>query len=69
MYPGVTREQMQAMLTAFGMITNAMALADRLKALKAPAGCEVEAVVFKGETHLSAVPGAISRGRRFALPL
>ncbi len=46
-YPGVTREQMQAMLTAFGMITNARALAERLKALKAPAGSEVEAVNFR----------------------
>ncbi len=67
MYPGVTREQMQAMLTASGMITNALALADRLKALESPAGCEVEALVFAGETHLSIIPTAISRGLRFAL--
>ncbi len=67
LYPGVTREQMQAMLTAFGMITNARALADRLKALKAPAGSEVEAVIFERETHLSVLPAAISRGLRFAL--
>lgn len=65
--PGVTREQMQATLTAFGMITNARALADRLNALKAPAGCKVETVVFEGETHLSILPAAISRGLRFAL--
>lgn len=69
LYPGVTREEMQAMLTAFGMVTNALSLADRLKALEAPAGCEVEAIVFDGETHLSAIPAAISRGLRFALPL
>jgi predicted alpha/beta superfamily hydrolase len=69
MYPGVTREQMQTMLTSFGMITNARALADRLKALKAPAGYEVEALVFEAETHLSVLPAAISRGLRFALPL
>ena len=67
LYPGVTREQMQAMLTATGMISNALALADRLKALEAPAGCEVETVVFEGETHLSIIPAAISRGLRFAL--
>jgi predicted alpha/beta superfamily hydrolase len=67
MHPGVTREQMQAMLTAFGMVTNALALADRLKRLAAPAGCEVEAVVFPDETHLSIIPAAISRGLRFAL--
>jgi predicted alpha/beta superfamily hydrolase len=67
LYPGVTREQMQAMLTTTGMITNALALAERLKALEAPAGCEVEAVVFDGETHLSIIPAAISRGLRFAL--
>jgi predicted alpha/beta superfamily hydrolase len=65
LYPGVTREQMQAMLTATGMITNALALADRLKTL----GCEVEAVVFPGETHLSVIPAAITRGLRFALLL
>jgi hypothetical protein len=67
MHPGTTREQVQAMLTAFGMITNVLALADRLKALKAPAGCEVETIVFEGETHLSVIPPAISRGLRFAL--
>lgn len=66
-HPSTTREQMQAMLTAFGMITNVLALADRLKALKAPAGCEVETIVFEGETHLSVIPPAISRGLRFAL--
>lgn len=69
LYPGVTREQMQAMLTSFAMVTNARALADRLEALKAPAGYEVEAVVFEAETHLSVLPAAISRGLRFALPL
>ncbi|MDT9600598.1 alpha/beta hydrolase [Sphingosinicella rhizophila] len=66
---GATREQMQAMLTAFGMITHAVGLADRLKAAKAPAGTQVEAIVFDGETHLSVIPGAISRGLRFALPV
>lgn len=69
LYPGTTREQMQAMLTSFGMITNARALAGRLKAMKAPAGCEVEAVIFERETHLSVLPAAISRGLRFALAL
>ena len=63
LYPGMTREQMQATLTATGMITNAVALADRLRTL----GCEAEAVVFEGETHLSIIPAAISRGLRFAL--
>ena len=38
---------MQAMTTAFGMVTNVRALAKRLKTLKAPAGYEVEAVVFE----------------------
>lgn len=69
MYPGVTREQMQAMLTAFGMVTNVRALADRLKTAKASAGREVEAVIFERETHLSVLPAAISRGLRFALAL
>jgi predicted alpha/beta superfamily hydrolase len=67
MYPGVTREQMQAMLTATGMITNALALADRIRAMDAPGGCEVETYIFERETHLSIVPAAISRGLRFAL--
>jgi len=66
-YPGVTREQMQAMLTAFGMVTNVRALADRLKAAQAPARYEVEALIFERETHLSVLPAAISRGLRFAL--
>lgn len=69
MRPGATREKMQEMLTAFGMITNARALAERLKALDKPAGSKVEAMIFEGETHLSVVPAAISRGLRFALPL
>lgn len=66
LYPGVTREQMQAMLEAFGMVTNTVALADRLKTHDR---CEVEAIVFEGETHLSVIPAAISRGLRFALAL
>lgn len=70
-YPGVSREQMQAMLTEFGMVTNARALAARLRAAKAPAGIpagiKVEDIVFERETHLSVIPVAISRGLRFAL--
>ncbi len=68
-HPGVTREQMQEMLTSFAMVTNALALADRLRALEAPAPCEVEAIVFENETHLSVFPAAISRGYAFALRL
>lgn len=69
LHPGVTREQMQAMLTAFGMVTNVVALSERLKAATSSEGTLVEKVVFDGETHLSAIPPAISRGLRFALPL
>lgn len=65
MPPGITREQMEAGLKAFAMVTNAMGLADRLKA----AGASVETVVFEGETHFSVVLPAIARGLRFALPL
>jgi hypothetical protein len=65
----VTREQMQAMLTAFGMVTQVRALGDRLKSAKAPAGREVEVIVFERETHLSVLPATISRGLRFALTL
>jgi hypothetical protein len=65
--PGVTREQMQAMLTSAAMITNVVGLAGRLRALKSPAGFEVETVVFDGETHVSVIPAAISRGLGFAL--
>ena len=68
-HESVTREQMQAMLTAFAMVTNVVALADRLKAAQAPAGCKAEAVIFQHETHLSVLPATISRGLRFALPL
>ena len=69
MHPGITREQMQAMLTAYGVVTNAVALAGRLKALDAPAALEIRSHVFAAETHLSVIPAAISRGLRFALPL
>jgi predicted alpha/beta superfamily hydrolase len=65
--PGVTREQLQARLKSAAMVTNVIALADRLKGLKAPAGYKVEAVVFDGETHISVLPATISRGLRFAL--
>ncbi|QIB66999.1 alpha/beta hydrolase [Kineobactrum salinum] len=68
-HPGATREQMQAKMTAFGMITQVRALANRLESLDAPAGTEVKIIVFAGETHLSVIPAAISRGLRFALPL
>lgn len=64
---GVTREQMQAMQKQVGMVTKVIALSDRLKALKAPAGYEVERVIFDGETHVSVMPAVISRGLRFAL--
>jgi predicted alpha/beta superfamily hydrolase len=64
---GVSREQMQAMQKAVGMQTNVLALADRLKALKAPPGYEVKTVIFDGETHVSVMPAVISRGLRFAL--
>jgi predicted alpha/beta superfamily hydrolase len=65
--PGVTREQMQASLTAAGMITNVVALAGRLAALEGPKGCEVKTVVFDGETHISVLSACINRGLRFAL--
>lgn len=69
LYPGVTREQMQEMLTAFGMVTNVVAMADRLRALDGRSGYEADAIIFGEETHLSVLPAAISRGLRFALPL
>ncbi len=69
LYPGVTREQMQEMLKAFGMVTNVVALADRLSAAHSPAGTQIEKIIFGGETHLSAILPAIGRGLRFALPL
>lgn len=69
LHPGVTREQMQEMLTAFGMVTNVVALGDRLKALEGPPGYEAETIIFGEETHLSVIPAAISRGLRFALAL
>ncbi len=69
LYPGVSREQMQGMLKAFAMVTNATSLVERLKAVKAPADAHFESIVFGGETHLSAILPAMSRGLRFALPL
>jgi predicted alpha/beta superfamily hydrolase len=68
LYPGVTREQMQAALKAFAMVTNTRGLAERLRAIKAPTGTQIEAMIFDGETHLSAILPAMSRGLRFALP-
>jgi hypothetical protein len=58
---------MQAMQKQVGMVTKVLALAARLKALKAPAGYKVQTVVFDGETHVSVMPAVISRGLRFAL--
>ncbi len=65
--PGMTREQLQAKLSAVGEVTKTMALADRLKALKGPANYKVEKVIFDGETHVSVLPSVIDRGLRFAL--
>jgi predicted alpha/beta superfamily hydrolase len=67
-HPSMTREQKQAYLSTAAMVTNASALADRLKALDAPAGFELETVLFERETHLSVIPACISRGVRVALP-
>jgi predicted alpha/beta superfamily hydrolase len=65
--PGMTRQQLQAMLTAVGEVTKVVALSDRLKALKGPADYKVETVVFDGETHISVLSAVINRGLRFAL--
>jgi predicted alpha/beta superfamily hydrolase len=65
--PGMTREQVEAGLKAFGAVTNAVGLAGRLQAVRGPSGTRIEKVVFEGETHSSVVPAAISRGIRFAL--
>ena len=65
--PGYTREQLDEKLKAVGVIRSVNALADRLKAMKAPPGFEVEKVVFDGETHVSVMTAMVSRGLRFAL--
>ncbi|QNA86337.1 alpha/beta hydrolase [Sphingomonas sp. So64.6b] len=65
--PGMTREQLQAMLETAGVISSVKALTERLKAMNGPAGYEVETVVFDGETHISVMTALVSRGLRFAL--
>lgn len=65
--PGMTREQLQAMLKSAGVVSSVIALAGRLEAMKGPPGYKVEMVVFDGETHVSVMPALISRGLRFAL--
>ena len=49
------------------MVENAKALAGRLQSIKGSAGYRVEYVVFDGETHLSGIPAAVSRGYFFAM--
>jgi len=65
--PGMTREQLEEMLRTAGVIRNIEALAERLRTMNGPAGCEVETFVFDGETHISVMAPLFSRGLRFAL--
>jgi predicted alpha/beta superfamily hydrolase len=65
--PGMTREQVEAMMTSAAMVDNASQLAARLKAVKGKDGYLVESQVFEAEGHLSVVPAAISRGLGLAL--
>jgi hypothetical protein len=59
--PGAAREAQ--------MVGNAVSLGKRLAALKGGRCYVVKTVVFAGETHLSVVPAAISRGLGFALAM
>ena len=65
--PGMTREQLEEMLKTAGVIRNIEALAERLRAMNVPAGCDVQTFVFDGETHISVMAPLFSRGLRFAL--
>lgn len=49
------------------MVDNAKALAGRLRSIPGKTGYRVEYVVFDGETHLSGIPAAVSRGYFFAM--
>lgn len=57
----------QASADFCGMVENARALGQRLKALKGGEGYVAETVIFADEGHISVLPAAISRGLQFAL--
>jgi hypothetical protein len=59
--PGAAREAQ--------MVSNAVNLGKRLAALKGTPRYLVRTVVFAGETHLSVMPAAISRGLGFAFAM
>ncbi len=65
--PQVSIETVQAINRMGRMIEDARRLTERLRALPAQPGYEVEFVVFDGETHVSVIPSTISRALGFAL--
>jgi predicted alpha/beta superfamily hydrolase len=65
--PGMTREQVETSLAMAAMVSNAMDLGARLKALPAAAGYEAHTRVFAGETHISVGWAAVGPLLEFAL--
>lgn len=65
--PGMTREQVTKLLARGAMVSNAMDLGDRLKALPGSAGYTVSTRVFDGESHMSVGWAAVGPFLEFAL--
>jgi predicted alpha/beta superfamily hydrolase len=65
--PGMTREQVAKSLAETAMVSNAMELGDRLKALPTTAGYTASSRVFDGESHISVGWAAVGPLLNFAL--
>jgi uncharacterized protein len=65
--PGMTRAQIETLLSESRMVDNAREVAGRLKLLKGGPGYVVRFHAFEGEDHLTATSASVSRALAFAL--
>lgn len=62
----MTQSQVDGLIQATRMVDNAVALGAELQGLKGQGAYRVKTVVFPDESHLSVIPGALSRAMDFA---
>jgi predicted alpha/beta superfamily hydrolase len=65
--PGMTRAQMEKLMSDSRMVDNARDLAEQLRRIKGGPGYSVRFHAFEDEDHLTVLPASISRAFAFAL--
>jgi ferri-bacillibactin esterase len=65
--PGMTRAQVETLLSESRMVDNAREMAGRLQQLNGGPGYEVRFHAFEGEDHLTATSASVGRALAFAL--